>query len=257
MSDFDAAAPSFDRHRAFPAGVPEAIRSAVWAAAGEPENGRLLDLGAGSGRLGCAFAEAGDRYVGVDASSAMLREFCRRGPGACVVAADGGALPFPAGTFDVVLLAHVLSGARGWRSLLQDACRVLRPDGAVVVGQTAAPESGVDARMKDRLAAILETLGVPPESPRRRRGSALDWLREASSRASTAIAAEWTAERSPRRFLDRHRTGSRFSALPREIQEESYRQLAAWARDEFSSLDAISRELHRFELQIFTLRDSR
>lgn len=71
---YDAAAATFDRHRALPDGVPEAIRCAILG---------VLDvmcprlLGAGTGRVGRAFVEAGDDYVGVDLSLGMLREFAR------------------------------------------------------------------------------------------------------------------------------------------------------------------------------------
>ena len=47
VSAYDAIAPRFERDRALPDGVAEAIRAAVLAAA--PARPRLLDLGAGSG----------------------------------------------------------------------------------------------------------------------------------------------------------------------------------------------------------------
>jgi hypothetical protein len=63
MSAYDAAAPSFDRHRALPACVSQAIRtavlgSAVLGAAAETRRPRLLDLGAGGGRIGWPFIAA-------------------------------------------------------------------------------------------------------------------------------------------------------------------------------------------------------
>src|SRR5437899_982035 len=63
-SAYDAAAPTFDRHRALPDGAAPAIRAAVLAAAGHSSRPRLLDLGAGSGRIGWPFVAAGDDYVG-------------------------------------------------------------------------------------------------------------------------------------------------------------------------------------------------
>jgi predicted TPR repeat methyltransferase len=72
-SAYDTAAPAFDRHRALPDGVPQAIRAAVVAATGAPSP-RLLDLGAGAGRIGRPFVAAGDDYVGIDLSLGMLRE---------------------------------------------------------------------------------------------------------------------------------------------------------------------------------------
>ena len=74
-SPYDTAAPAFEDHRGMPPGVPEAIRSAIWAAVGAPDGRRVLDLGAGTGRIGRAFVAAGDAYVGVDASLGMLAAF--------------------------------------------------------------------------------------------------------------------------------------------------------------------------------------
>ena len=77
MSVYDAAAPTFERHRALPDGVPEAIRAAVLEAV-DASPPRLLDLGAGTGRIGIPFIAARDDYVGVDLSFGMLSEFKRR-----------------------------------------------------------------------------------------------------------------------------------------------------------------------------------
>src|SRR5256885_11003388 len=81
MSAYDLVAPNFDRYRAFPCGVGEAIRAAILRCASATARPRLLDLGAGSGRTGWPFVAAGDDYVGVDLSSGMLREFTRRAGG--------------------------------------------------------------------------------------------------------------------------------------------------------------------------------
>ena len=86
-SDFDAIADDFDRFRALPDGVPRTIRDTIWAALDCASAGRLLDLGAGTGRIGEAFVAAGDRYIGVDASARMLACFARR------PAMQGGATP--------------------------------------------------------------------------------------------------------------------------------------------------------------------
>src|SRR4051794_25689864 len=104
MSAYDVVAPVFDSHRALPAGVPEAIRTAVLKSVTAAP--RLLDLGAGTGRIGSVFAAAGDDYVGVDLSSGMLREFARHGVehGASLglAQADGEQLPFRDSVFDAV-----------------------------------------------------------------------------------------------------------------------------------------------------------
>jgi len=73
VSAYDALAPRFDRDRVVPDGVPQAIRLAVLAAA-PVARPMILDLGAGTGRIGWPFVAAGDDYVGADLSFGMLRD---------------------------------------------------------------------------------------------------------------------------------------------------------------------------------------
>lgn len=247
-SAFDASAPEFDRHRALPEGVPEQIRSAVLAAAGT-SNPAVLDLGAGSGRIGRPFVAAGDRYVGVDLSFGMVHEFMRRTDKARIAQCDGESLPFRDGTFDVVMLVSVVGGARGWRRIAAEARRVLCRNGSLVIGKTVSPEDGVDARLKARLAAIVEELGVPAEE--KQGGKALSWLESVADEKTVTVAASWTAERSPRGFLDRKPTGAKFSELPPDVRDEALRRLTDWATATYGSLESVRPEAYTFELTTF------
>ena len=249
-SPFDAGAARFDRHRSLPEGVLQAIRAAVLAATGVPSP-RLLDLGAGTGRTGRAFVKAGDNYVGVDLSLGMMREFAQRVAQPPPLAqADGERLPFADKTFDAVLMVQVFGGMRGWRRVLAETRRVLRPPGALVLGRTIAPSDGLDARMKARLSRILVDLGAEAQTHNARE-DAQGWLGRAARRRSSAVAATWEAPRTARGFLDRHRDGARFSALPKPLKDQSLHRLADWAAATFGSLDAAVREQHAFELQFY------
>jgi demethylmenaquinone methyltransferase/2-methoxy-6-polyprenyl-1,4-benzoquinol methylase len=252
-STFDLNAASFERHRALPSGVPAAIRKAIWESTGARPSARVLDLGAGSGRIGRAFVEAGDAYIGVDFSLPMLREFHARNTGACLLQADGGRLPFPDGSFELVLLMQVLSGAHNRRSLLSETARVATRGGSVIVGQMVTPPEGVDARMKRQLAVILEEMGVGAHGSKEAREQSLEWLRTLSARRMRSTAASWTAQRTAREFLDRHSSGARFSALPAAAQTEALKRLSVWADKTCGSLDQVFSETHSFELHVFVL----
>ena len=75
---YDQAAPAFDRHRRLPDEVSQAIRSAILSAIATTGRPRILDIGAGSGRVGRMFVAQGDDYVGLDCSAGMLRVFRQR-----------------------------------------------------------------------------------------------------------------------------------------------------------------------------------
>jgi demethylmenaquinone methyltransferase/2-methoxy-6-polyprenyl-1,4-benzoquinol methylase len=249
MSVYDAAAPTFEHHRALPDGVPEAIRATVLEAV-DASPPRLLDLGAGTGRIGIPFIAARDDYVGVDLSFGMLSEFRRRAADrARLVQADGERLPFADGSFDAIMLIQVFGGMRGWRRLLVEARRVLRGAGVLVLGRAVAPPDGLDARMKAQLSLLLDEIGAPADRTNTRQ-HAQGWL-EQQARGTRLVAATWTARRTPRGFIERHRTGARFSALPAPVKEEAMRRLAGWAATAFGSLDAATAEPHDFELQLF------
>ncbi len=250
-STFDVTAANFDRYRALPKGVPEAIRKTVSNAVGARLSARVLDLGAGTGRIGKAFVQADGCYVGVDLSLRMLRKFRAQSAAAWLVQADGQRLPFRDGTFGLVLLMQVLSGTRDWRALLCEVVRVLEPAGAVVVGHTMAPSTGIDAQLKQQLTILLEQMGITLPGGKKSRENALSWLEARATRRRRMAAALWTAERTPREFLTRHRTGARFAALPVAVQEEALTKLTAWAEEKFGSLDKAFSEEHSFEVDVF------
>jgi len=165
------------------------------------------------------------------------------------VRADARCLPFPDAAFDAVMMVQVFGGMHDWRDLVTEARRVLRPSGALVLGRTLAPEDGVDARMKQHLALIL--LDIEFDAGNNTRDEVEEALASGATSAKSVLAASWRADRTPRQFLARHRTGARFSALPEPIKEEALRRLADWAVGTFGSLDAVCSEPHAFELRVF------
>jgi ubiquinone/menaquinone biosynthesis C-methylase UbiE len=248
---FDAVASSFERFRALPSGIPEAIRSAILAATRISSPASVLDLGAGTGRMGRAFIAAGDYYTGVDASLAMLHEFQSFTKQGFLVQADGAQLPFRKGAFDLVLLIHVLSGAHDWRDLVRESRRVVRAGGAIAVGHTASPESGIDGQLKRKLRSILEELGIPWHRSLESRREALAQLEADARHHVHSQAASWNVRANAQEFLLRHRYGSRFSVLPVHVQDLAVLKLTDWAVKTFGSLDTPFDEQRSFELDVF------
>jgi ubiquinone/menaquinone biosynthesis C-methylase UbiE len=247
---FDAVASSFERFRNLPSAVPQAIRSSVLAAA-HTSQPRILDLGAGTGRIGRTFVEAGDFYIGIDISLPMLREFQGVAANAVLAQADGQQLPFRDGSFDVVLLMHVVSGTGDWHALMDEARRVCRTGGIVAVGHTVNSDSGTNAQLKHQLRSILDQMGIALHRSQRSRRQSLNWLESESIRHAHSQAVSWNVMTSAQEFIARQRSGARFAALPVTVQEQALEKLRLWAESAFGSLDNEFDEQRSFDLDIF------
>ena len=213
-SRFDPVASSFDRHRALPDEVAQEIRRAILATVDAPARPRLLDIGAGTGRLGRSFVEAGDDYVAADLSFGMLVEFMRKAhDGRCgtalLVQANGEQLPFRDGSFDTVMLVHIFGGTQGWRRLVGEARRVLRQSGVLLMGRWLIPPDGIDEQMKRHARALSAEMSLSPKLQSTRE-NAQSWLEATATQSTRITAATWRVSRSPRDFLERRSSGAPF-----------------------------------------------
>ncbi len=101
---------------------------------------RVLDLATGSGDLAQAIQTACPqaKVLGADFSVPMMREAQKRQL-RCLIAADGLALPFQDGVFDVLTVAFGLRNMASWPAALQEMNRVLRPGGRLFVLDFSIP----------------------------------------------------------------------------------------------------------------------
>ena len=101
---------------------------------------RVLDLATGSGDLAQAIQRACPqaKVLGADFSVPMMRQAQAR-QFRQLIAADGLALPFQDGVFDVLTVAFGLRNMASWPAALQEMSRVLRPGGTLFVLDFSIP----------------------------------------------------------------------------------------------------------------------
>jgi SAM-dependent methyltransferase len=95
-----------------------------------PRAGRVLEVGAGTGELWRHLPHG--RLTLADFSPAMCA-LLRSIPGARVLRADAGALPFVDGAFDTLIANHMLYHVDDPSLVLREFARVLAPDGRIAV----------------------------------------------------------------------------------------------------------------------------
>ena len=99
---------------------------------------RLLDAACGTGKYVQAGLRAGADCAGLDFSDEMLAQAAAKCPGARFTRHDLMALPLPfaAGAFTKIVLAHALWHVGGIAELFADFARLLAPGGRLVVSVT-------------------------------------------------------------------------------------------------------------------------
>lgn len=96
---------------------------------------RVLDLGCGTGVV-LRELSSWARPVGLDMSEKALG-YCRQRNLRDLVQGDGEKLPFADGTFDAIIGLDIFEHIADDRSAFREACRVLRPGGALVLSVPA------------------------------------------------------------------------------------------------------------------------
>jgi ubiquinone/menaquinone biosynthesis C-methylase UbiE len=253
---FDRAAGYYDQSRGLPDGVAELVADRIDAAVG-PE-GRLLELGVGTGRIALPLHRRGRRIVGVDLSVPMLDRYRAKAaalglPPPAVVRADATRLPFREACVDAVLEVHVLHLVPGWRRALAEARRVLRPGGAVLVGRGGrdhgdGPRELVRRRFEELAAEVggghRDLVGVEEDADKVRELVAAGGVPEELEPVS------WEEQESYAQALATME-GRVFSwqwRLPDEVWRAAVARLRAEVEDTVGDLDAPHRARRSFEL---------
>jgi 2-polyprenyl-6-hydroxyphenyl methylase/3-demethylubiquinone-9 3-methyltransferase len=117
----------------------------------------LVDLGCGAGLLAPHLAGKGYLHLGIDLSASALEQAAEHG--VSPIRADVAAVPLPEGIADVVSAGEILEHVSDLRSTVDEACRLLRPGGLLVLDTIARTRLA-------RLVAVEIAERVPGGAPR-------------------------------------------------------------------------------------------
>jgi SAM-dependent methyltransferase len=145
---YDRMSPEYERGR------PEYPAAAV-AELGLAPGARVLDLGAGTGKLTRVLDAAGLETIAVDPSRAMLDELAAQAPRATALLGTAEAIPLPDASVDAVTAGQAFHWFDA-PAALAEIHRVLRPGGALGLLWNRRDES-------DPLQALLSELTDPGE----------------------------------------------------------------------------------------------
>ncbi|MES2906938.1 MAG: class I SAM-dependent methyltransferase [Pseudomonadota bacterium] len=125
---------------------------------------KILEVGFGTGLMLRYFDKSSTIY-GVDLSNAMLKVAARKiaddqkndVAGLCVM--DATRLAFPDESFDVVLFPFVIAIVHDPEAALDEAFRVLKPGGRIVIANRFGAENGLQAKIERFFAPLAARIG--------------------------------------------------------------------------------------------------
>ena len=166
---------------------PGRLAAARAAAIAAGPGGEILVIGVGTG-LELPLLPANVRVTGIDISPPMLRaaearvERKRLAQVKGLHVMDAAALEFSDAAFDVALAPYVMSVVPRPDRALEEAWRVLRPGGSLVVMNHFAAADGLRRTIEQRMERAASWLGWHPSFPYAAVG---DWI---ASRADARVA---------------------------------------------------------------------
>jgi ubiquinone/menaquinone biosynthesis C-methylase UbiE len=124
LDHFDIIAPVYAR-------VSYSAQDKMRELAGLPVNGRLLDIGGGTGRVASALLKDVDEVVIADVSMGMLRQTPRST--LKPVCSHSENLPFPDDFFERVIMVDALHHVIDQPASAREMLRVLKPGGRIII----------------------------------------------------------------------------------------------------------------------------
>lgn len=101
-----------------------------------PAGQRTLEIGCGEGRVSRDLEQRGHEVTAIDIAPTLLRHARSRHPAAHLAVADGAALPFAAGSFDLVVSYNSLQVIEDMAGTVAEAGRVLGTGGTFAISVT-------------------------------------------------------------------------------------------------------------------------
>jgi len=241
---FDHQAATFERRAGLPEEYCREIALAVLKMGDAGAQDLLVELGAGTGQIGRWFTER-VRYVGLDLSRAMLREFRAHSGGdaraGMLVRADAQVgWPIADGSARIVFASravHLLDEEHVAREL----SRVGASQGAVlIIGRVRRERESMRAGMAREMNKRLLSRGYEGRGGEKQNRKLFEACRRLGAEIlGPRTVARWKVSTSPRRSLDSWRSLVSLGGVcvPAPAREEILDELEDWAGQEFGSLD--------------------
>jgi ubiquinone/menaquinone biosynthesis C-methylase UbiE len=248
---FDRAADYYDQTRELPEpivthGIPALLQHIT-------PQGKILDVGTGTGRISVPLLRLGADVIGIDLSLNMMGKLREKYLTAHLVQADASRLPFAAHHFDAVLTTHVMHLIGPWREALCEYRRVLKPGGVYIDSMQWHDASSQLTNIRNKWRELVDAHGAQWRRPGVQSREELETeLKSLGARVEEVEVLRYYATATPRERLDQihSRVCSDAWDVSDEVFEATFKEITAWTKKEIGPLDKPITEERRFILRI-------
>ncbi len=116
---------------------------------GDLKNKKVLDVGAGTGRLSLRLAEKGADVTALDVSPEILKILKKKNSQIKTIVATAESLPFPDNSFNIITGTFLIVHLKELKYFFQEAHRVLKPNGILAItniNQKSPPELKINKK---------------------------------------------------------------------------------------------------------------
>jgi SAM-dependent methyltransferase len=218
----------------------------------------VVELGAGTGEIGVHLSRLPIRYVGLDASAAMLEVFRAKANGtmpSLVVADCDRPWPLPDGSATVVFASRVIHLLRP-DHVVRETVRVCHTAGLLILGRVVRDRNGITERLRRRRLDLLTAAGTSArqgeEGTRRVMDGCVALGGESLGRQ---IVAEWTSATTPGEIIAGWDSLLRMGSVLVDpvMRAEILDELRHWTRTEIGDLDRPEAFRERYAIDVIHL----
>ena len=248
---FDRAADYYDQTRELPEpitthGIPAILQHIA-------PQGKILDVGTGTGRISVPLLRLGADVIGVDLSLNMMGKLREKYSTAHLAQADASRLPFATQRFDAVLTTHVMHLIGPWREALREYRRVLKPGGVYIDSTQWHDNTSLLRRIRDHWRELVEAQGAQWRRPGAQSPEEITAeLQALGARVEEVEVLRYYSTSTPREVLEaiHSRVCSDAWDVPDHVFETTYKEITVWTKQEFKHLDEPISTERRFVLRI-------
>lgn len=254
--DFDKQAPSYDQRVGLPPAVAQKVARAVVGLPQKSSILKVLEIGAGTGEIGCEIAKLVQQYIAMDSSAGMLEQFRLRCQNqqvhATLIKADGNEQwPVEPGQVNVIFGSRALH-LLNFEHLTKELKRLSQHDRVwLIIGNVKKAPESIPFLMRKKMRELLKAQGIAGRSGKKLQAQLSQFFAERGMTVKPKLqVATWQREDAPVHALDSWRSKSGLAGIdiPRGVKNQILNQVEAWAIEYFGDIHKKQPTTYHYEL---------